>query len=99
MKYKSINELCKGEDGTNIKRVLKNCNDLRSINRHYRNGYTNDRGRTHRLIACLPEEIFLNPNSPLKEFFDLKNMDRHERKKHMTAFFKKYPEFLVVDKM
>ena len=94
MGYPSIDELCRGM-GTNVKRVLESTKRQRSMNRVIGNGYS--KKRTHRMLADIPVELYINPRSPLKQFFD-NDMDKHERQKHIAKFLRLYPEFMTVDK-
>lgn len=93
--FPTIDEMCKGEDGTDVIRVLNNCKAMRSVNRSYSNGYTPNKNR--RYAGEIPNSIFLNPGSIFRNFFH-PSMDKKERQKHIDKFFKMYPEFLVNDK-
>ena len=94
----TIDQLCKGKDGVQIKRVLSYCKRMRGMNRFHSNGYT--KKRTHRYLSEIPVEIALNNGSPLKMFFPKgERMDKKERNKLMRDFLRRYPEFLVVERM
>lgn len=74
-------------------KVMKHCQELRQTYRHHSSGYTKDRTMRH-ILSFEPEVIF---HPEFSKYFD-KEMDPHERKKHLYDFARKHPEYVVVDK-
>jgi len=94
MAFPTIDELCKGKglkgeelEGEQIKRILQNNKELRSVHRLSTNGWT--KNRTMRRISDIPACLFLDPLSPFRPYWENDETD---------DFLKKYPEFLVVEK-
>lgn len=92
-------EYLRAADATEIKETLNLIHEnqiQKTIHRHHRNGFTNDRGRTMRKIASIPFWVTLEPK--YAGYFH-KDAPPEERKKDIRRFLRDHPEFLVVDKL
>lgn len=75
-------------------KVMEHAKDLRSTYRKHNDGYTKDRSMRH-ILSFHPSVMF---HPEFCKYFD-KEMDAQERKKHLYDFARKYPEYVVVDKL
>lgn len=70
---------------------------MRQMYRHHRNGYSNDRGKSMRHMVSIPKHVW-DRRPDIRAYFD-PEMDSHESRKALYAFIKKFPQFVVVDKV
>lgn len=78
----------------NINEAVKT---MKGIHRFHRDGYSNDRAKSMRHVLKIDARAFFN-HPEINKYFD-PAMDPHEARKHMYAFAKKYPQYVVVDKL
>ena len=79
----NLDQIAKGY-GANVNKVLKRCNDKRSIHRFHRSGWSNDRGKTMIAEAEIPLWVRIHFRDT---YFNI-DQDRHEREKNMRKFIR-----------
>lgn len=74
-------------EAVKVMEIAQAVKERRSIHRLHRNGYTNDRAKSMRMIASVPLALTFHPE--YKKYFD-PLMDAKERRKNLIAFLNKY---------
>lgn len=75
--------------------IVEDLPQVRQMYRHHKEGYSNDKGKSMRhVLRFKPWVLF---NAEFKKYFD-PMMDKHEARKGMYEFARKYPWSLVVEK-
>jgi len=71
-----------------INEVLEDCKNQRALHREFRNGYTNDRGKTMRRIIQFP--LYFLFHQELKKFFDIEHTQTERKKdqRHLAQAMK-----------
>lgn len=72
-----------------VRSIMRDCHDLRSVYRNHRRGYSNDRCRTMRHIAEIPISFYFDKE--YSKYFD-SSASPKDRQKDLDKFLQKFPQ-------